>query len=656
MHYLRNLGRRKVRTTLTVLGITIGIWALVVFGSMANKISALVDGGSAYYEDKLTLSDKSGSQGGFSSAPMSLAMADQVREVEGVDVVVPAIMMLMEDQMAGVAMGVPPMITAAVAGSDDGRETFVINYAQGRALTAEDEGSLVAVLGSDIARKFSKDVGDTIVFKSVEFEVVGVMEPTLTAPDQAAAIPFEAAQILFIKTLPPMVQARLNAADLVSSMTVFPEVGVDPEILADRIVAEIPGVAAMTGRDFDEQIGGGDRHPQLDPRRDRPHQPGRRRPVGDQHDGHVDRRADARDRDQAGNRRQPLPDRPRARHRIGPHRVHRRRDRARPRGRRGHLRERGGPLIRDRPVRADAGDGGLGRRVRDDPRRLRRLRPGPPRGPARPGRRPSLRMTAQPEAGDRTMPLLQGSNLRKTYHLSKRNSVHALRGVDVSIEAGEMVAIMGPSGSGKSTLMHILGLLHGPDRDDGPLPGLAFAGRDMVDVGEGDRTKIRARQMGFVFQDFNLVPTLTAIENVMLACDYAGVRGSEAKAKALGALDLVGLAERADHRPAELSGGEQQRVAIARALVNKPALVLADEPTGNLDSERTADVLALLRDFNRREGQTFILVTHEPDVAFACDRIIRMRDGTIREDIRTPVREPGLDQVLEPGREPVLAG
>jgi len=233
------------------------------------------------------------------------------------------------------------------------------------------------------------------------------------------------------------------------------------------------------------------------------------------------------------------------------------------------------------------------------------------------------------------MALLEGRNLHKTYKLGRHNLVEALRGVDVTIEAGEIVAIIGPSGSGKSTLMHILGLLHAPDRDTDPKPELRFDGRDMIALDEGARTKIRAREMGFVFQDFNLVPTLTAIENVMLACDYAGVRGGPAKGAAQAALELVGLGERGDHRPAELSGGEQQRVALARALVNKPRLVLADEPTGNLDSERSSEVLATLRRFNREQGQTFILVTHDPEVAEACDRVIRVRDGKIRETVPT---------------------
>ena len=228
------------------------------------------------------------------------------------------------------------------------------------------------------------------------------------------------------------------------------------------------------------------------------------------------------------------------------------------------------------------------------------------------------------------MALLEGRNLRKTYKLGRKNEVQALRGVAVSIEAGELVALMGPSGSGKSTLMHLLGLLHGPDQDHGPAPELSLGGRDATRMSDGERTRIRAREMGFVFQQFNLVPTLTAVENVMLAGEYAGLGRHEARERAIARLDIVGLAERAAHRPAELSGGEQQRVAIARALVNDPALVLADEPTGNLDSHRSAELLGLIRRLNREHGQTFVLVTHDAEVGAACDRIIRMRDGLVR--------------------------
>jgi putative ABC transport system ATP-binding protein len=234
------------------------------------------------------------------------------------------------------------------------------------------------------------------------------------------------------------------------------------------------------------------------------------------------------------------------------------------------------------------------------------------------------------------MAILEGRNLRKTYRLSRKNTVEALKGVEVVIETGEMVAIMGPSGSGKSTLMHILGLLHTPDPNHGPAPELYIGGENMASLSDNARTRIRARRMGFVFQDFNLVPTLTALENVTLACDYAGIGGKQAKQAGLDALGLVGLADRADHKPAELSGGEQQRVAIARALVNKPEIILADEPTGNLDSERSAEVLALLRQFNREHSQTIVLVTHDAEVGAACDRVIRMRDGRIRTDAPPP--------------------
>ena len=256
MKLLRNLGRRKVRTALTILGITIGIWALVVFGSMANKIDSLVAGGSTYYADKITLSDTSGAVGGFSAAPMSLAAADTVRRVEGVAVVVPAVMMLMDDQPGAVNMGVPPMITGSVAGSDQGRETYQTSTTEGRKLTAADEGSNVTVLGSDIGRKYDKHPGDTIDLKGVPFTVVGVLAPTLTAPDQAAGVPLAAAQQLFVKTLPPMLAGNLTPTDIATSMVVYPTPGQSIDALAARIEAQVPNVATMTGKDFDKQIGG----------------------------------------------------------------------------------------------------------------------------------------------------------------------------------------------------------------------------------------------------------------------------------------------------------------------------------------------------------------------------------------------------------------
>jgi putative ABC transport system permease protein len=254
MHSLRNLGRRKVRTSLTILGITIGIWALVVFGSMANKIGAMVEGGSTYYADKITLSDAAGSMGGFSAAPMSLETAELVRAVPGVAAVAPGVMLLM-DESTGITMGVPPMITGGIAGADEGRESFTLHYAQGRALTAEDEGTDVTVLGSDIARKYGKGIGDKIDLKDESFTVVGVLEPTLTAPDQAAMVPMAAAQRLLLKTLPPMFQSRLEASELASQMVVYPMEDADIKVLAALIEAQVPAVAAMTGEDFDRQIG-----------------------------------------------------------------------------------------------------------------------------------------------------------------------------------------------------------------------------------------------------------------------------------------------------------------------------------------------------------------------------------------------------------------
>ena len=253
MRLLRNLGRRRLRTTLTILGITIGIWALVVFGSMANKINALVSGGSEYFRDKIAVSAK-GAMSGF-GGPMAISTADQVAGLPGVDVVVPGVQMLLSDEASGMSMSMPQMITAQVGGADKGREQFALHDASGRPLTAADEGSNVTVLGSDLARQYSKTVGDTIALRGVEFRVVGVLEPTLTAPDGDAMIPLAAGQHLYLATLPPMIASSLTAPKITSGLTVYPKPGSDPEAVAAEIKRTIPDVTTMTGKDFDSQIG-----------------------------------------------------------------------------------------------------------------------------------------------------------------------------------------------------------------------------------------------------------------------------------------------------------------------------------------------------------------------------------------------------------------
>jgi putative ABC transport system ATP-binding protein len=218
--------------------------------------------------------------------------------------------------------------------------------------------------------------------------------------------------------------------------------------------------------------------------------------------------------------------------------------------------------------------------------------------------------------------VIQVHDVRKTYS-SGSLEVEALRGVSFDISAGEYVAIMGPSGSGKSTLMHILGCL------DVPTSGTFWlAGEDVSAMSEEQLAHVRNRRIGFVFQQFNLLATLTAWRNVELPLIYAGVDRSSRKKRALDALDRVGLASRVEHRPGELSGGQQQRVAVARALVTDPALILADEPTGNLDTASARDVLDLFDDLHR-SGRTVVLITHEADVAAAAGRTIRILDGQI---------------------------
>ena len=230
-------------------------------------------------------------------------------------------------------------------------------------------------------------------------------------------------------------------------------------------------------------------------------------------------------------------------------------------------------------------------------------------------------------------PLVALRDVWKIYALGDLE-VPALRGVDLEIAAGEFVAVMGASGSGKSTLMNLLGCLDRPTRGSLRLDGIETAS-----LTPDQRAELRNRRIGFVFQSFNLLPRTSALENVELPLVYSEVAPAEQRRRAQAALAAVGLAERAHHLPSQLSGGQQQRVAIARALVNEPALLLADEPTGNLDSHTTTEILEIIADLHRRRGLTVILVTHEADVAAWAERVITFRDGLIISDHSTRSRE-----------------
>jgi putative ABC transport system ATP-binding protein len=226
--------------------------------------------------------------------------------------------------------------------------------------------------------------------------------------------------------------------------------------------------------------------------------------------------------------------------------------------------------------------------------------------------------------------IVEAIDVRKTYR--GKVEVPALAGVDLLVEQGEMVAIMGPSGCGKTTLLNCLSGLDSFDGGDVRIEGVSLA-----DMSDRRRTDYRARRMGFVFQFYNLIPVLSASENVELPLLVAGVGPGDARRRARDALAMVGLADRGDHRPEELSGGERQRVTIARSLVNEPAIVWADEPTGDLDSEMASDVVRLMRSLNLERGLTFVIVTHDISVGRSTDRIVRMLDGQVVEEVTPEV-------------------
>jgi putative ABC transport system ATP-binding protein len=209
-------------------------------------------------------------------------------------------------------------------------------------------------------------------------------------------------------------------------------------------------------------------------------------------------------------------------------------------------------------------------------------------------------------------------------------SVQAVRGIDMQVKQGELLGIVGPSGSGKSTLLNLLGAIETPTTGK-----VLLEGTDMATLNDNQRTLLRRRRIGFIFQQFNLLPTLSALENVALPLELDGVSESEAQQRAAERLELVGLSERMTHLPSMMSGGEQQRVAVARALVIEPALVLADEPTGNLDSVSSSQVMRLLRDLVSGGGQTVVIVTHDKDVAAQADRVVHVRDGRIETEVKS---------------------
>jgi putative ABC transport system permease protein len=255
MSLVRNLIRRKLRTSLTIIGISVGIWALVVMSSMANKIGSLVEGGSTYFGDKIIVSDASGPAFGLGFTPIPISIVDMVAAVPRVAVAVPQIQLPVDLEVSSTGFGIPDFIVGAVADADQGLETFEISVARGRLLVPGDEGANVIVLGADLARKFDKGIGETMMVRGSEFEVVGVLESTLTGPDTTVFMPLAATQILLAMDAPILARQGIGSEQLATQIVVYPETGADINALAEAIEDSVAQVQTITGDDFDEEIG-----------------------------------------------------------------------------------------------------------------------------------------------------------------------------------------------------------------------------------------------------------------------------------------------------------------------------------------------------------------------------------------------------------------
>ena len=612
----RNFRSRLARTTLTVAGIAIGILALVVVGSLAERLQTIVGRSAALNSGAIFAFGTGRELFGPDSRDRMRANIDRVRKLPGVAAIVPEVIIPYATGFAESTRFGPPSLVFGFPYTMRAAANGTLAIATGRDYAARERR--VAIVGPDFATAAHVHVGDIIALYGNSFEVVGIIAKSFTLFDAAIVVPLPDAQALVGQLVPPSAPAGSTPPATALMIQVAPHA--DTALLARRISlftglqardpAEVAGNIRSTTQIFDAIIFGSalialvvgafsivntmtiavsertprNRHPKSD-------RCGRRRylaRVRDGSRGHRCGRWCGRARRRSRHRRL----RRRAQCGCGKSRT---------------LRDHAAP--RDRCVRlCDSPEYGCGIVARD------------PRGTSRSDRC----VTAGRMISRAQTPLIDVRDLVKVHATGTAAQTRALDGITFAIEAGSYVAIVGESGSGKTTLMHVLGAL-----DRATSGSVVLAGRDLATASRAELKAIRANEIGFVFQGFNLIPTLTATENVELAARYARCDATTARAEARRLLDDVDLGNRAHHRPAQLSGGQQQRVAIARALVNAPSLLLADEPTGELDTRTAESVLQLLERYNRERGQTIVLVTHNPAVWERCQTVISLSDGRI---------------------------